>query len=334
MNIMSHLPLADRRRHAQTCRALEASFCHPSLWNTVTIILGGDIRFLAHAYPSQHVMGTHRPANSLSLVERFGAYFKDLTLVYIDSGRGSMPRDCVEVIQCIKRCCRYERLTLNGSFQARAFCPNVLHTMAQLFINKHLKSFALLGVTCSDIRVLLSHDKLNGCLERLGLQHYDGEPKLGLPIITSQFTQLRALYLDSRVVSDDLIESLSDQGRAPLRELGIQVTQDLGLPQTKPRSWIRLRTHSPSLQVHVKVMNGLIHQDELFDFLLLQIPVASIHFCFTRSPGFTDMILLADWFCSTLRKFIDLRGVPTPWRCFFLILVLLISIFQHTTSLD
>ena len=31
---------------------------------------------------------------------------------------------------------------------------------------------------------------------------------------------------------------------------------------------------------------------------------------------------------------VDLKVVPTPWRCFFLILVLLISIFQHTTSLD
>ena len=29
-----------------------------------------------------------------------------------------------------------------------------------------------------------------------------------------------------------------------------------------------------------------------------------------------------------------LKVVPTPWRCFFLILVLLVSIFQHTTSLD
>ena len=28
------------------------------------------------------------------------------------------------------------------------------------------------------------------------------------------------------------------------------------------------------------------------------------------------------------------KVVPTPWRCFFLILVLLVSIFQHTTSLD
>ena len=33
-------------------------------------------------------------------------------------------------------------------------------------------------------------------------------------------------------------------------------------------------------------------------------------------------------------SFRSVKVVPTPWRCFFLILVLLISIFQHTTSLD
>ena len=37
---------------------------------------------------------------------------------------------------------------------------------------------------------------------------------------------------------------------------------------------------------------------------------------------------------GTVEQIASIKVSPTPWRCLFLILVLLISIFQHTTSLD
>ena len=177
---------------------------------------------------------------------------------------------------------------------------------------QHLKSLTLRGDTAMDIRALLSNDKLNG-LERLNL-YWQGTVSLWLPptemlAFTSQFTQLRALYLHSPMLSDDLIVILSDQGRAPLLELGIKVIETYvtslvgsGLPQFEASSWTKLRTHSPCLQVHVKVMSW-IKEYELFHFLLPEMEIASINFLEGSKCG--DISLIADRFSSTLRKFVD-----------------------------
>ena len=104
VDIMSHLSLPDRGRLARTCRALEASFRHPSLWYTVTITLHGDTA------RGKRVGRT--AASYVPMVERFGAYFQDLTLVFVDYEMRMTP-DCEAVIACLSRCSRYERLTLD-----------------------------------------------------------------------------------------------------------------------------------------------------------------------------------------------------------------------------
>ena len=306
VKIMEHLPLPDRGRLAQTCRALEESFCHPSIWNTVTITL--------HNHNIAEYAPFVEPASYLPMVERFGAYFKNLTLVYI--GECPMSSDCREVNQCITRCCRYEILTLCPSYRICSAYQTDMNILAQLFTNQHLKSVTLLGVICFDIRMLLSKDKMNGCLERLSL-HWQGRlPSWGLvsPRETladvSQFTHLQALYLLSPMLSDDLIVSLSDQGRAPLRELGIQMRYEIRypLPHIEVSSWIRLRTYSPCLLVYVKVVD-LIPDDRLFDFLLPDIPVASLSFI--EDSECADIRSIVDRFSSTLRKFVDLSIYPS-----------------------
>ena len=242
------------------------------------------------------------------MVERFGAYFKDLTLVYI--GKYPMSSDCRKVIQCITRCCRYEILTLCPSSRICSAFQTDMNILAQLFTNQHLKSVTLLGEICFDIRMLLSKDKMNGCLERLSL-HWQGRlPSWGLvsPRETladvSQFTHLRALYLLSPMLSDDLIVSLSHQGRAPLRELGIQMMHEIRypLPHIEVSSWIRLRTYSPCLQVHVKVVD-LIPDNRLFSFLIAQMAIASLSFI--EDSKCADIRSIADRFSSTLRKFVN-----------------------------
>ena len=308
VKIMGHLPLSDRGRLAQTCRALETSFCHPSLWNTVTIKLHNSNIGLDE--PLSFV----DPASYLPMVERFGAYFKDLTLVYI--GKYPMSSDCRKVIQCITRCCRYEILTLCPSSRICSAFQTDMNILAQLFTNQHLKSVTLLGIICFDIRMLLSKDKMNGCLERLNL-HWQGRlPSWGLvsPRETladvSQFTQLRALYLLSPMLSDDLIVSLSEQGRAPLRELGIQMMHEIRypLPHIEASSWIRLRANSTCLLVHVKVVDQ-IQDNRLFGFLLPDIPIASLSFI--EDAKCADIRSIADRFSSTLRKFVDLSTSPS-----------------------
>ena len=266
------------------------------------------------------------------MVERFGAYFKDLTLVYI--GKYPMSSDCREVIQCITRCCRYEILTLCLSSRICSPFQTDVDIMAQLFTNQHLKSVTLLGVICFDIRMLLSKDKMNGCLERLSL-HWQGRlPSWGLvsPRETladvRQFTHLRALYLLSPMLSDDLIVSLSDQGRVPLLELGIKVTYEIRypLPHIEASSWIRLRAYSPCLLVHVKVVD-LIPDNRLFGFLLPDIPVASLSFI--EDSKCADIRSIADRFSSTLRKFVDLSTSPSGLDAEFVYMVKTCSHLIH-----
>ena len=317
---MSRLSLSDRGRLAQTCRVLEGSFCHPSLWKTVTIVLRS---FIEQKYgPICEILPIVEPASYLARVERFGAYFKDLTLLYTRN-KNPMSRDCVDVIQCIMRCCRYEILTLNASSHAFVMCPTDLNILAQLFTNQCLKSFTLIGVTRFDIRVLLSNDKLSGCLERLSLDWHSAGSTARTNIIgptpgqmvaaTSQFTQLRALYLQSPMLSDDLIVNLSNQGRAPLRELGILETdasQLVGgkLPHIEASSWTRLCAYSPCLQVHV-ILVSWVTNDELFRFLLPEVPLASISF--SKHSDCSDLCSLADRFSSTLRKFVASNNYPS-----------------------
>ena len=306
-NIMSRLSQPDRGRLAQTCSALHASYCDSSLWNTVTITL--------HHNPNTTESWPFAEAASyLPMVERFGAYFEDLTLVYI--GKFPMSSDCREVIQCIARCCRYEILTLRSSSRiCSPFQPDE-NIFAQLFTNQHLKSVTLLGVICFDIRMLLPKDEMNDCLERLTLLRQYRFPSWGLvaPRETladvSQFTQLRALYLLSPMLSDDLIVSLYDQRHVPLRELGILVIQEIRfpLPHIKVSSWTRLRAYSPCLQVHVKVVD-LIPDNQLFGFLVPEMAIASLSFI--EDSECADIRSIADRFSSTLRKFVDLSTSPS-----------------------
>ena len=241
------------------------------------------------------------------MVERFGAYFKNLTLFYVEGVlTESMSCACVEVIQCIARCCRYEILTLYACRQVDcAMCPTDQNLLA-LLTNEHLKSFTLFGVACLDMRVLLSNDKLSGCLEQLSLYGLGGVArwKVSSPremlAVASQFTHLRTLYLDSPMLSDDLIVNLSDQGRAQLRELGIQMT--CTFPYIKASSWIRLRAYSPCLQVYVKVIDQ-IPDDELFRFVIPEMEITSLSLIENAAGG--DICTMCDRFSSIIEKFVD-----------------------------
>ena len=331
---MSRLPLSDRGRLAQTCRALEASFCHPSLWNTVTIELyNPNIVTKPRRHTTAKSLPIVEPASYLPMVERFGAYFKDLTLVYVGS-KYPMSRDCVEVIQCLTRCCRYDRLTLDVSAQVCGIVEGVepkttdMDILARLVTEAYyLKSFDLgawpdypIVSNIDMVEVLLSSERLKGSLERLSIFWHGVNtwisPNITVPTpdqmlaVTSRFTQLRYLYLWSSMLSDEIIVGLSGKLRTPLRGLGIVVgytsrTPDGGLPHIEESSWTRLRSHSPRLQVHVYVMTR-IPDDKLFGFLLPEIPVTSICFMHYSQTRCHDIRSLADRFSSTLRKFADL----------------------------
>ena len=305
INIMSRLSFSDRGRLAQTCRALHASYCHPPLWKTVLITLHNPK--IAESLPLVEVaryLKVVEPASYLAMVERFGAYFKKLTLIYVGS-KYPMSSDCVEVIRCITRCCRYEILTLCPSSRTRSQCPNDLNILAQLFTNQHLKSLWLIGIICFDIR------ETNGFLERLNLLWQSGFPSWalasprGMLAVTSKFTELRVLYFNSSMLSDDLIVHLSDKRRARLQELAIEVTCPTflyPLPRIQASSWIRLHGYSPGLQVHVNVVD-LIPDDALYGFLIPEMAVAFLNFI-GRSKC-ADIRSIADRFSSTLRKFVD-----------------------------
>ncbi|KAI0210594.1 hypothetical protein LSAT2_004648 [Lamellibrachia satsuma] len=236
---MSHLSLSDRGRLARTCRALEASFRHPSLWYTVTITLHGDTA------RGKRVGRT--AASYVPMVERFGAYFQDLTLVFVDYEMRMTP-DCEAVIACLSRCSRYERLTLDVRSLVRSrdivgdFVPRTtdLDVLSRLVTDAYrLRSFELRAwpvyprVRSVDmLAALQSNGKLRGCLERLSLYWQSAHNSTWVSLntlvptpsqmlsVTAHFTRLRSLYLRSSMLSDDLIVDLADSRHAPLQQLG------------------------------------------------------------------------------------------------------------------
>ena len=324
VNIMSYLPVSDRGRLAQTCRALKRPFSDPRLWKTVKIALNNfDHSGYAHEeydeYDYVHDVMECKglpicdATSYLPMIERFGKYFQNLTIIFFGIWPGPMERDCEDVIQCITtHCCRYEILTLDVQIDGCTMCPTDLNILAKLF-TLQLKSFTLFGMTYIDLRVLLSNVKLHGCLERLSLYWRGEGNRWQFPspdetlAVASRFTQLRALYLHSSMISNDLIVNLYDRGRPPLQELGIMMYVENwmpngGLPHIEANSWIRLRTHSPCLQVHVKNI-CMIPDDKLFDFLRPEIQVASITSSDDRPNG--RPIIYADRFSSTLQKYVE-----------------------------
>ena len=78
VRIMTYLGLGDRARVAATCHALNDIFNHPSLWHTVSIQLLGDL----NSYTSSNVI---MPQKYLKMIQRFGAFFQDLSLIFVGS---------------------------------------------------------------------------------------------------------------------------------------------------------------------------------------------------------------------------------------------------------
>ena len=328
VSIMSFLPLSDRGRLARTCRALEASFCHPSLWYAVTVTLHGDTG-------RRNCVG-RTAASYVPMVERFGAYFQDLTLI-VHGYDMKMTPDCEAVVACLGRCCRYERLTLDvrslvrsrdivGDLEPRTTDLDVL---ARLVADAYrLRTFELRAwpvyprVRSVDmLAALQSNDKLRGCLERLSLywQSADNSTWVSLNTVvpspaqmlaaTAHFTRLRALYVRSSMLSDDLIVDLADSRHAPLQRLGILVTysssrSDGEIPRIEATSWGRLRAYSPSLQVHVTVMTRM-PADKLSDMLMPEMPVTAVSFMRYSQCGATNIRSITDKFCASLHKFVD-----------------------------
>ena len=76
VQIMTYLDLGDRARVAATSHALNDIFNHPSLWHTVSIQLLGDL----NSYTSSNVI---MPQKYLKMIQRFGAFFQDLSLIFV-----------------------------------------------------------------------------------------------------------------------------------------------------------------------------------------------------------------------------------------------------------
>ena len=329
VQILSHLSLSDRASVARTCYRLNCAFKHPSLWHTVEILLLGDLNRFRNSQ-SPVIM----PECYLTMIQRFGTYFQDLTLIFAGFLK-RIPTACKAVIEALAVNCRLESLTLEvgGIVTKLDLVTQVprrgdLGTVAQLIQEAfRLKSFSLRswptypGLETVNILQTLRENPRLVDLEKLSLfwnsANHGTWATLNAQLPTpdeilhtvQHFRSLHTLCLRSTMLSNDAILELAHPGHTPIQRLGILVTysshdRSQGLPDVTSHAWSKLLGHSPDLGVDVTVANRIPYV-ELAGFLKPEMPLTSISFMRYARCGTADIASLNDKYHKKLRKFVD-----------------------------
>ena len=93
-SVLAYASLHDRLSVARTCRRLNEIFNHPSVWQTVRIVLLKDL----------HQPGSPSTEQYESMIGSFGTYFHDLTLI-IHGDVCQMGEPCQKVLSLLAEYC-------------------------------------------------------------------------------------------------------------------------------------------------------------------------------------------------------------------------------------
>ena len=338
VQVLSYLPLEDRYHVSQCCKLLYDHFTHPSLWLSIKMILLGDL----NKYEWENFSGVVLPQKYVHMIEKFGKYFKDLTLIY-NGYLTILPAHCAKVLTALAKTCRLETLTLQvggmitkDDFHLRkaresdmkSFCELV--TQAYRLKSFNLKSWPMYpGMTTANILVdLMGNPKLKE-LEELKLYWQNASSgtwatqNAVLPTfeetldVVTHFTQLSVLCLRSPMMSEEMIVELASPHRVPLQRLGILVCFSRHdphrrgqIPQISCEAWKALTTHSCDLVVDVTVVNRVPYV-YLCSLLLPEVPVFSINFMRYARCDQEDVLSLVDKYSKTLRKYVNYSDSTT-----------------------
>ncbi len=332
VRILSYLPFGDRWRVSQTCHLLNESFSHPSLWDTVEIILSSE--WLQNRPADVHFIS---PKRHLNMIQNFGCYIKNLSLVYIGYQRTTIPDDCKAVIEELKhRATRIETLILDADIiitERDILSNDVKYSDLDPFIDLVQNAADLKSITIRswpNYRGLKSGDILGALIQKeksLGLKklalYWESArdatwatlnailpPHDTMTALMKNFSNLVALSLRSSMINEDILKQLSRKDHAPIEKLNILITfsrqePQKHLPEIQEGTWQMLRDHSPELLVEFTVVTRIPYAD-LANFMKPNIPVGGLGFMKYARIGKYDLQDISHKYAQTLQKFICL----------------------------
>ena len=275
--ILKVLSLEDRYHLSLACRRLHALFSHPSVWRSVTLSCSGA--------DSKCRVGLHAkmPAHQRTLVARFGRHFEDVT-VRVTGHLVNLDEESRQALTQVATACNLRALRLgigptrSASFRA-GFEPRVDSVSVILDLARRaagLKRLELISwpLHADTSFVGLFHNALFTDLQSLNMfynvaGHWFGASdsvtlKHPLPIaaLTSKFRSLQHLYIQDRMLSDELLLSLAAGGRSQLKTLSVLVCHipsqkdDEGFPREEltPSAWRKLSSACPDLEVRFSLV--------------------------------------------------------------------------------
>jgi len=325
-NVMSYLNLQDRLSLARTCARLYDVFNHPSVWQTVRIVLLKDLPGPGSPSAEQYE----------SMIDRFGTYFHDLTLIiHGDVCRmGGLGEPCQKVLNLMAENCRPIKFSVyvgNGrvapvkpKYEDFAAIKSVISKSSRLR-SLNIASWPLHHSSFSEGRSdvldkLIAGDDQDTIYRLEHLKLFSSSPKCGewvplnsclpspdqLAETLKKFTRLRSIGLNSHMLNEAVLAALSLPGRSPsLKHIELLVQYSTGrFPRIAAFVWKALCVSNAEVFVDITVSNTTPHL-EMISLLQPEVPLRSITFSkYTRYDA-DVLIYLSSNHRTALRIFHD-----------------------------
>lgn len=107
--------------------------------------------------------------------------------------------------------------------------------------------------------------------------------------IFQTFMNLESLSIDYDYMSDQLLDTLSQPRRRPLRRLNVHVHSFHNRPQTSSSAWKQITNHSSNLEVTINFLHYHSHPAKIHEILNEEMPLT--HFRAYFSSGFNTEVL-------------------------------------------
>lgn len=302
----NYLSLPDKYNASLSCHLLNEAFNHPLLWRTQELLILTDFTYYQSHY--YHERSDTLPNRTTLLVSKFGKYFQVLTITVV--GDITSMQAWTPVLLELGKQCRLEKLVLNVGKMTTArdqlWGPPPMQGLVVLlsFIENafrmkslDIKSWPIFPQTMemedrNIFKAIMRNDKLKD-LEHLDLfwpyrRQMWSERTPVLPDCTmllnliQHLSNLKELGLRSNMLSNTLIEELSNPRRSKLILLKIFVTYakedvEFQIPDIRSSSWKRLITANPKARVECHIMPR-VPNFELSNLLSPNCPLSKIVF--------------------------------------------------------
>lgn len=305
VHCFDYLSLSDKYNASLSCHFLHEAFNHPLLWRTQELLILTDFTYYQSHY---HERSDSLPKKTTLLVSKFGKYFQILTIRVV--GDITSMQAWTPVLLELGTQCRLEKLVLDVGKMTTAtdqlWGPPPMQGLVVFlsFIENafrmkslDIKSWPIFPQTMdmedrNIFKTIMRNDKFKD-LEHLDLfwpyrSQMWSERTPVLPDCTmllnliQHLSNLNELGLRSNMLSNTLIEELSNSRRSKLNLLKIFVTYakediEFQIPDIRSSSWKRLTAANPKARVECHIMPR-VPNFELSNLLSPNCPLSKIVF--------------------------------------------------------